>query len=122
MRRPFGTTKQDDYPAPRRYDLESRLCEAIRDKVLVRVLYKDDVAERLLQPYGVYTSTQDKVNLASVQVDNPAEPLARWEPRNLEVGLMRSVVLTDRSFDPDPRFNPSDTRYQNGFVCCIKRV
>lgn len=122
MRKPYGSTKNDEHPAPRRHDLEQRLCEAVRAKVLVRVRYKDDFSERLLQPYGVYTSTKDKVNLASVQVDNPADPLARWEPRNLEVGLMQSVVLTDSSFEPDPRFDPSEPRYQNGFICCIKRV
>ena len=122
MRRPFGTTKQDDYPAPRRYDLESRLCEAIRDRVRVKVRYKDDILDRVVEPYGVFTSTKNKVSLVCTLVDNPEDRSAEGQPRYFEVGLIRSVILTDRSFDPDPRFDPTEPRYQNGFICCIQRV
>lgn len=118
---PFGRSS-DDEPAPRRRDLEQALCRAIEGRVLVRLRYKDDVVDRLIAPYGVYTSTKDKVNLACTQIDNPGKPLDRWEPRNLEVGLMRSVSLTDTKFQPDPRFDPSDSRYQNGFICRVQRV
>lgn len=103
-----------------KHDLERILCDAIADKVLVNLRYRDDVVDRLVAPYGVYTSTKDKVLLASTQVDNPGKPLDRWEPRNLEVGLMTVVRLTNTKFQPDPRFDPSDARYQNGFVCRIK--
>ena len=120
MRRSIrSTVGASDAPAARRHDLERRLCEAVRARVLVRLRYKDDVSERLIAPYGVYTSTKDKVLLACTQIDNPGKPLDRWEPRNLEVGLMTSVTLTDEKFQPDPRFDPSDARYQNGFLCRI---
>lgn len=122
-RNPFGMSKsQDDVPAQRNLAFESSLCEAMKRLVLVRLRYKDDIQERLIAPYGVYPSTKDKYLLACTQIDNPGKPLDRWEPRNLEVGLMRSVVLTDTEFQPDPRFDPLDARYCNGFVCRIHRV
>ena len=106
-------------PARRNFGFEKTLCEAITKKVLVRLRYDDDVAERLVAPYGVYRSTKDKYLLACTQIDNPEKPLDRWEPRNLEVGLMTSVSLTKSEFKPDTRFDPHDARYQNGFVCRI---
>lgn len=117
-RTPFSSRRRDqDEPAARRLDFERHLCNAIRDRNLVRIRYKDDAADRLIAPYAVYTSSKDKVLLAGTQINNPGQPLDAWEPRNLEVGLMRSVTLTDTKFEPDTRFDPSDPRYKNGFVC-----
>ncbi|PPD00483.1 MAG: hypothetical protein CTY31_05030 [Hyphomicrobium sp.] len=110
---------KDDIPAPRNLNFQARLCDAVKNRLLVRIRYKDDHAERLIAPYGVYRSTKDKYLLASTQIDNPEKPLDRWEPRNLEVGLMTSVVVTDTKFQPDVRFDPFDARYSNGFVCRI---
>lgn len=122
-RNPFGMAKShDDVPAPRNFGFESSLGEAMKKLVLVRLRYKDDIPERLIAPYGVYRSTKDKYLLACTQIDNPGKPLDRWEPRNLEVGLMRTLVLTDTQFQPDTRFDPFDARYSNGFVCRIQRV
>lgn len=86
---------------------------------MVRILYKDDRVERLVAPYGVYTSTTGKTNLTCTQIDNPSKPLDTGEPRFLEVGLMRSVRLTEDKFTPDARFDPFDARYKNNFICRI---
>lgn len=107
-------------PVPRQLGIERQLCEAIGRQVTVRLRYKDDFAERVIAPYGVYFSTTCKVNLTGTQIDNPGKPSDKWEPRILEVGLVRSVTITDTEFKPDPRFDPSEPRYQNGFICRIK--
>lgn len=98
------------------------LCDAVSKLLLVNIRYEDDFIDRLVAPYGVYFSTKDKVLLACTQIENPGKPLDRWEPRNFEVGLMKSVTLTNEGFKPDPRFDPRDPRYQNGFICCIHRI
>ena len=110
----------DDHPAARRWDFERLLCEAISKRVLVNLRYKDDRHDRLVAPYAVYNSSKGKVLLACTQITNPEKPLDRWEPRNLEVGLMTSVALTDTQFKVDSRFDPFDARYQNGFICRVE--
>ena len=83
----------------------------------MRLRYDDDVLDRLFAPYAVYRSTNDKVLVTGVQVKNPAEPIERFEPRNLEVGKITALEITASTFIPDRRFNPHDNKYRNGFVC-----
>ena len=105
--------------APRNYHAEQALCAAIGKRVLVRLLYKDDVMPRLFAPYGVYEATTGKFLVAGTQLNNPADPLSNYEPRNLEVGLIRGVAPTDTTFAADPRFNPFDEKHERGFLCRI---
>lgn len=87
---------------------------------IVQPALRQLAADRLIAPYGVYTSTKDKVNLTCTQIRNPEKPFDSWEPRNLEVGKMTRVSLTDTKFQIDARFDPRDTRYERGFLCCVK--
>jgi hypothetical protein len=57
--------------------------------------------------------------VVGTQIDNPAEPAEKDQPRNLEIGKLQSVKLTDTGFIPDERFDPSDKRYINGFIIRI---
>ena len=116
----FGWTqpkKESKQPAPRNLAHETSLCGAIRGRLLVRLRYDDDVLDRLFAPYAVYRSANDKVLVTGVQIENPAEPIERFEPRNLEVGKITALEITDSTFIPDRRFNLHDDKYQNGFIC-----
>lgn len=115
----FGAVKNTEVPAARNINIENALCSAIAGRALVLIRYKDDYSERLFAPHAVYWSTRDKVNVIGTQVENPADPLDRLEPRIFEVGMIRLVQLTDSKFQPDPRFNRFDPRYQHGIICSV---
>jgi hypothetical protein len=111
--------KYSEIATPRNFRFERDLCAAIARRVLVKLRYDDDVVERTYAAYGVYRSTKDKVLLCGTQIDNPVESLYRFEPRNLEVGKIRSLSLTSNTFIPDRRFDPHEERYSKGFICRI---
>lgn len=118
----FGTkktAKPKEPPAPRRPDLEDTLCRAIRERVLVRLRYKDDLADRLFEPAAVYVSTRDKVCVSGVQIQNPADPMSNLEPHNFEVGKISALSLTDQGFVVDPTFDRFDPKYANGIICSV---
>jgi hypothetical protein len=112
----------DDPPAQRRPEIEGALCEAIAKLLLVEFRYKDDMAFRLFAPYAVYHSPKDKVLVTGTQIDNPGDPLDRYVPRNFEVGLIRDLNVTSTNFQPDPRFNRFDPKFEHGVICAIQRV
>lgn len=115
----FGPSRKEasKQPVARRLDHERTLCDAISKRLLVRLRYDDDTAERLFAPYGVYQSTTSKILVTGIQVENPADPQENREPRNLEVGKIRTLTVTGAKFVADVAFNFRDKRYQRGFIC-----
>jgi hypothetical protein len=111
--------KQIEPAAPRRTDFETMLCQAISRRETVTLRYKNDVAERTFDPYAVYFSSTDKVCVAGNQVLNPAKPLERNEPHNLEVGKITSLTLGGPHFTVDNRFNRHDEKYAKGIICSV---
>ena len=87
------------------------------EDVRVTLRYEDDSANRLFEPTAVYRSTKDKVSVSGTQIRNPEKPQDGFEPRNFEVGKIRSLQLTDQQFTPDPRFDRSDEKYAHGIIC-----
>ena len=100
----------------RNYQFEQELCKAISKRVLIRLKYDTDTVERTFAPYGVYNSNTGKVLVCGIQTDNPADPSEHDKPRNLEVGKIISISLTNIGFIPDDRFDPTDKKYRNGFI------
>jgi uncharacterized DUF497 family protein len=103
----------------RNYQFEQELCNAISKRVLVKLKYDTDTAERTFACHGVYYSTNAKVLVVGTQIDNPAEPSENNQPRNFEIGKLTSISLTEIAFIPDERFNPSDKRYSSGFIAKV---
>jgi hypothetical protein len=62
------------------------------------------------RPHAVYTDPGTGVaTVALVNVDLD-------DFRDVPLSQITEVTFTDRSFDPDPRFDPSDQRYSNSFA------
>ena len=118
-RRPPGGARLRDRPAPRNEHFEELLCRAVAARALVELRYDDDPAPRLFAPHAVYRSTTGRMNVGGTQVDNPAASLDRFEPRVFEIGLIRTLRLTDTNFRPDARFSPEEPRFQEGVVCSV---
>lgn len=116
---PAGGARPADRLAPRNQRFEELFCRAVREHLLVELRYNQDPSPRLFAPHAVYTSTVGRTNVFGTQVENPAQPTDVYEPRIFEVGLVRTLRLTDTSFRPDHRFEPDDPRFRNGIVCSV---
>lgn len=116
----FGDPKKTpSSPARRRQDFEQALCRAIASLKLVILSYGDDIKSRIFAPYAVYRSTTDKILVSGAELATPSASIDQQVPKNLEVGRITKLQITDDDFSLDPRFNPHDSRYQNGFICRV---
>ena len=97
--------------------LKSLLCIAIRKRVLVKLQFKDRVAERLFEPAVVYLSRKHQLCITGVEIGDPKKPLENLEVRNYEVGAIRGVFLTEQTFVVDLVFDRFDGKYANGIIC-----
>jgi hypothetical protein len=100
-------------------EMEKKLCAAIRDRLVVSLLYDDDLFSRLFAPYGVYLSAKNQVLVVGTLIENPAEPSERFEPLHRALCKIASVTMTSYGFAADKRFDASDHRYLNGFICRV---
>lgn len=100
---------------------QQTLCAAIAGLKVVRLRYDDDRQDRRFAPHAVYRSTTGKTLVTGVQIDNPAEPWERLEPRNFDLSNIKLVQQTDETFRPHPSFSPSDKRYALGIICAVRR-
>jgi hypothetical protein len=108
-----------DRPARRNPQFEGMLCRAVAERLLVELRYDSEVVPRLFAPHLVYESTTGRVNVAGTQVENPNQPDDAFEPRIFEVGLIRTLRLTDTSFRPDARFSPEEPRFHQRVICSV---
>ena len=111
--------KPADRPAPRNPPFESMLCRAVAERLLVELRYDAELAPRLFAPHIVYRSTTGRINVGGTQIANPSQPEDVFEPRIFEIGLIRTLRLTDTSFRPDARFNPEQPRFQEQVICSV---
>lgn len=107
QKNPFAPVKSDT-PAMRKPAFEQLLCQAIRSRTFVELRYEDDITERMFAPDVVYPTSKLKVCVSGRQMGT-----LELEPHTFEVGKIKSLSLTERTFTPDPRFNLADPRYRN---------
>ena len=106
-------------PAPRNPQFEERLCDAVALRLLVEVRYDAEVMPRLFAPHLVYLSPTGRINAGGTQVHNPGQPDDAFEPRLFEIGMIRTLRLTDTSFRPDPGFQPDEPRFKGRVFCSV---
>lgn len=112
-------SRPGDRPARRNPPFEAMLCRAVAERLLVELRYDSEVVPRLFAPHLVYRASTGRVNVAGTQVDNPNQPGDVFEPRMFEIGLIRTLRLTDTSFRPDARFSPDEPRFREGVICSV---
>ena len=72
--------------------------------------------------WSIFSPTDKNfVLLGGTQTKDDSKPLQLPEPHKFEVELLTHIVLTDDTFDYDPRFDPTRPEYRNGVICVIKR-
>ena len=103
------------------FNAQQTLCDAIAKRKIVRIRYDDDLVARTYAPHIVYRTSKGNILVAGTQINNPAEPLERNEPRNFDLDKITSIDVTDEVFQPHPHFDPHDKRYRYGTVCVIRR-
>jgi hypothetical protein len=107
----------EEFPARRSIYLESLLCIAIRKRVLVKLQFKDRVAERLFEPTVVYLSRKHQLCVTGVEIGDPEKPLKNLEVHDYEIGAIRSVFLSEQAFVVDLVIDRFDGKYANGIIC-----
>lgn len=105
-------------PASAGFDFEEMLRQAIHGRAALLLRREGDEGERLFEPYILYRSRMGSLRLAGQQVV-PAPGGPRREPRVIDVATILALRLSDRRFEPDPRFDATDPRYQFGILCHV---
>lgn len=113
---PFAVKSVPAAPAPRRFDFEKTVEEAIDTRRLLSLRYDDDIVVRTFQPAALYHSSSDKVCVTGVLIGNPADPSENGAPRVFEVGKMRSVEVTETAFTRPASIDRYDKRYAKGII------
>jgi hypothetical protein len=102
--------------------IESLLCIAIRRRVQVKCIYKDDSAERLFEPVIMYLSGEHKLCVRGVEVVDPEMPSDNLPVHTFEVREIKSVSLTEHAFVTNPVIDRFDPTYTNGIVCAASKA
>ena len=108
-------------PAPRRTDLETTLCEAIRSKTRVRLHYKNEGHFRTFEPYIIYESA-GRILVAGVQIKDDAKALSMSGWREFEVDRVNTILRIRETFRSDPEFSPFRAKFGTNVICVVDRM
>jgi len=102
---------------------DEALCDAIRQKKMVEMLYDDDVEYRLFAPTAVYYDSPSKDNILvdGLLVHNPAESWERNVNRSYELSKVKKVELIDDEFEVLYFFTSPEDKYEHGYICVADR-
>jgi hypothetical protein len=112
--------KKETPPAPRRVDLESLLCKAIRAKQVIRIRYQNEMYNRTFEPYIVYRSPTGKVLVHGRQTRDDSNPMQGNDRRSFEVGRLNSVVLIEETFQHQGVLASFKTEIDMNIICSIE--
>lgn len=94
------------------------LCGAIARRAVVAVEYAG--TRRLLAPHAVFRSATGQALLHALEVaGGDAAPLPGL--RNFDLRHIGACEPTDRTFTPDPAFDPAARRFRYGVDCVVDR-
>lgn len=113
----FGSLREER-AAARKPVLEQELCQAVRDRHIVSLQYERG-PYRSFAPHALYRSSKGKICVSGIQLYNPSEPEKVNEPHDFEVGKITGLEVTQRSFQPDARFDRNASKYSNGLICSV---
>ena len=96
--------------------MQDIISRAIHAKQSLKVRAKH--LERIVDPYALYPTQDDKLVLESWSVEGEYEktPPPHWYP--IPLADLTSVTLLDRSFQPRPDYKPNSKRYQRA-ICRV---
>lgn len=98
-------------PAARQASIDSYLCDAIRDRVVIELRYHD--CSRLVEPYVYGTTRAGDDMLRCYQVAGGSVSGERRGWKLLRIADIVSAHLTQTSFEPRwGRYNPEDRALQ----------
>lgn len=98
---------------------QETLCEAIKKRLVVSLLYRDDWRDRTYSPYVVYYTRKRNILVGGYQVHNPEEPMEDNKWRELDLDLLRSVSITDKAYIVEASFTPLNQRFGAGIICHV---
>jgi len=119
----FETIKQKNRTGavPRRTDLETTLCEAIRSKTRIRLHYKNEGYFRTFEPYIIYESA-GRILVAGVQIKDDPRTLSTSGWREFEVDRVNTILRIRETFRSDPEFSPFRAKFGTNVICVVDRI
>lgn len=109
-------------PAPRNYYLEQQLCQAMRQRCVVRLRYDEELHYRTFHPYIVYREAEGRILVGGIRAHDEAAIFKPPAPRRYEVGRISELKVTEETFRIDPRFDSERPEFSNEVICSIDRV
>lgn len=105
----------------RDFQSETTLCKAVAGRFEVNLHYKSDAAARTFRPHIVHQSKKtQKWLVEGVMTKNPNKPSDAPDWRAYEIGLIRSLAVTDNVFQPNRDFSSFGDDYWN-VRCAVDR-
>ena len=83
-----------------------QMCQAIKNRLLVKLHYEHDRMERVFAPYAMYESILGNIIIYGLQVRNPSKPLDDGQLRYYSLRRLRSIRLTDTPFHSGQEYSP----------------
>ena len=93
-------------------ELIQQLYTASEGRKQCRITLKGEPFPRLIHPYGVCTTSRNKIVLVCQQVAGFTKAGRTAGFRNLDFQRVEEVEVLDNTFQPDASFNPEDTQYK----------
>lgn len=88
------------------------LWEAAERRQCCRIQLNGEPLTRVIHPYGICRTSQNKITLVCWQALGYTKPGATEGFRNLNLDSFEEVEMIEKSFTPDPSFNPKDPQYK----------
>ncbi|WP_022698660.1 hypothetical protein [Euryhalocaulis caribicus] len=98
---------------------EQTICEAIKQNRLIEFTYEPTLEKRKFAPDIVHYAKADR---QTTLAGGRKKAATGWEQRSYDPNKMLGVVILDEKFEPDPRFDPTSSRYKHGIICKRERV
>ena len=111
--------KKNTVTAPRNLIAENQLCEAIKQKRVVRLRYENDFTDRVFHPYIIYQSQTGKILVHGLQIQNMGSPFDQAEPHKFEIGKISSIQIMPDAFSVDIRFDRNRKEYVGRTICVV---
>lgn len=93
-------------------EITQQLYEASQHKSVCALQFKDEPCARVVHPYGICQSSQNKILIICWQVDGYSfSPLPGY--KSLSLKNCESVEIMDSYFQQQSNFNPKDALYKD---------
>jgi hypothetical protein len=90
-----------------------QIWEACQQKKVCKIKFRDEFFVRIVHPYGICQTRQNKIVIVCWQVDGPGKGGNIPSYRNMLLENCEGVEILDETFEVQQNFNPEDSIYKD---------